>query len=192
MSDSRKTIIKYFGYGSNADKDMMIHMIGRDDIVGEPGKLIDYQLCIQSLDQIRDMVPPTSPIKDSPRDLIRKNFGDTFDLFVAIPKQGAVTYGTIWDLTPDEIDLVKEWECVEYGMQEEIKATAIDFQGNAIEVETQAVIDPPAQYHTIIDGNDYSRYIVNKNKMLETADKVREDYLEMIKKLNEKTKHTEY
>ena len=181
MSDSGKTIIKYFGYGSNADKDMMAHMVGRDDLKGEPGKLIGYQLCVQSLDQIRDTVPPTSPIKDSPRELIRRSFGDKFDLFVAVPKPDAVTYGTIWDLTPDEIDLVKEWECVDYGMQEEVEAMAMDSKGDIIQVETQAVVDPPADYYVVIEGNDYPRYIADKGKMLATADKVRLAYLEMLK-----------
>lgn len=180
MSDSGKTIIKYFGYGSNADKDMMVHMVGRDDLKGEPGKLMGYQLCVQSLDQIRDIVPPTSPIKNSPRDLIRRNFGDKFDLFVAVPKPDAVIYGTIWDLTPEEIDLVKEWECVDYGMQEEVKAMAMDSKEDLIQVETQAVVDPPADYYDVIEGNDYPRYIADKNKMLETADRVRLAYLKML------------
>lgn len=180
MINASKTI-KYFGYGSNADKDMMVHMVGREDLRGEPGKLIGYQLCIQSLDQIRDIILPTSPLKESPRQIVRGGFGDKFDLFIAVPKPDAITYGTIWDLTPDEIDLVKNWELVDFGMQEEVQAMAMNSKGELIQVETQAVIDPPAEYYTIIEDNDYPRYIVDREKMLKRADETREDYLKMLK-----------
>lgn len=184
MINTGKTI-KYFGYGSNADKDMMVHMVGRDDIKGEPGKLIGYQLCVQSLDQIRDIVPPTSPIKDSPRTVIRRSFGDKFDLFIAVAKPDAVAFGTIWDLTQDEIDLVKNWELVDCGMQEEVQAIAMNtVSGELIPVETQAVVDPPANYYVVIEGNDYPRYVADKEKMLKTADVVRQEYQEMLNRKN--------
>lgn len=181
MRDSGKTIVKYFGYGSNSDKDMMAHMVGRKDIKGEPGKLIGYQLCVQSLDQIRGIILPNSPLKVSPQQLIRQNYGDTFDLFIAVPKPDAVAYGTIWDLTPEEIDLVKEWELVEYGMQEEVQAMAMNSDGQLIQVEAQAVVDPPAKFYVVIEGNDYPRYIVDKEKMLSEADKCRINYQKMLK-----------
>jgi len=185
MRDSGKTIVKYFGYGSNSDKDMMVHMVGREDLKGEPGRLIGYQLCVQSLDQIRDIVPSYSPIKISPQQIIRQNYGDTFDLFIAVAKSDAVAYGTIWDLTPEEIDLVKEWEMVEYGMQEEIQAMAMTSNGQLIQVETQAVVNPPADFYVIIKGNEYPRYIVDKEKMLNEADKCRMNYQKMLKKSEE-------
>ena len=181
MTDSGKTIVKYFGYGSNADKDMMVHMVGREDLKGEPGKLIGYQLCIQSLDQIRDVVPPTSTIKESPQQIIRGTFGDKFDLYIAVAKPDAVAHGTIWDLTPEEIDLVKEWEMVDYGMQEEVQAMAMDSSGELIQVETQAVVDPPAAYYAIIEDNDYPRFIADREKMLKTADENRQNYLKRLK-----------
>lgn len=180
MINTGKTI-KFFGYGSNADKDMMVHMVGREDLKGESGKLIGYQLCIQSLDQIRNIIPPTSPLKESPQQIIRKKFGDKFDLFIAVPKPDAVVYGTIWELTPEEIELVKNWELVDFGMQEEVQAMAINSNGELLQVETQAVVDPPAEYHTVIEDNGYPRYIVDKELILKTADEVREDYLKMIK-----------
>jgi hypothetical protein len=184
MSDLGKTIVKYFGYGSNADKDMMAHMVGREDLKGEPGRLVGYQLCVQSLDQIRDIVPPSSPIKESPQQLVRRSFGEKFDLFITVAKPDAVAYGTIWDLTPEEIDLVKEWELVDYGMQEEIQAMAMNSNGELIQVETQAVVDPPADYYVVIEGNDYPRYIADKEKMLKAADKVRQECQKMLKGKN--------
>ena len=184
MANLGKTIIKYFGYGSNSDKDMMVHMVGREDLKGEPGMLIGYQLCIQSLAQIRNIVPQNSPVKKSPQEMIRKTYGNTFDLFIAVPKPDAVVYGTIWDLTPEEIDLVKEWELVEYGMQEEVSAMAMTSDGQLMQVETQAVIDPPAQYNKIIKDNDYPKYIADRDTMLKVADQCRIDYFKRLKGQN--------
>lgn len=181
MRDSGKTIVKYFGYGSNSDKDMMAHMVGREDLKGKPGRLVGYQLCVQSLDQIRNVVPKNSPIKISPQQLIRQNYGDTFDLFIAVAKPDAVAYGTIWDLTLEEIDLVKEWELVEYGMQEEVQAMAMTFDEEIIQVETQAVVNPPAEFYAVIEGNDYPRYVADREKMLSEADKSRMNYQKMLK-----------
>lgn len=162
----------------------MVHMVGREDLKGEPGKLIGYQLCIQSLDQIRNIILPTSPLKKSPQQIIRKGFGDKFDLFIAVPKPDAVAYGTIWEFTPEEIELVKNWELVDFGMQEEVQAMAINSNGDLIQVETQAIVDPPAEYYTIIEDNEYPRYIADKELMLKKADEVREDYLKMLKEKN--------
>lgn len=166
----------------------MAHMVGNENLKGEPGKLIGYQLCIQSLDQIRDIIPPNSPLKVSPREMIREGFGDKFDLFVAVQKPDAITYGTIWDLTPEEINLVKEWELVEYGMQEEVQAMAMTSDGQLIQVETQAVIDPPAKFYTTVEGNDYPRYIADRDKMLKVADQCRIDYQKRMQNNNSSQK----
>jgi hypothetical protein len=184
MNDSGKTMVKYFGYGSNSDKNMMAHMVGRKNLKGEPGKLIGYQLCIQSLDQIRDIIPPNSPLKVSPQQIVRQGFGGAFELFIAVPKPNAFIYGTIWDLTPQEINLVKEWEMVDYGMQEEVQAMAMTSDDQLIQVEAQAVTDPPAKFHTTIEGNDYPRYIADRKKMLEVADQCRIDYQKRMKSKN--------
>ena len=37
--------MQYFGFGTNRDLEMMAHMIGREDISGEPIKLVGYELC---------------------------------------------------------------------------------------------------------------------------------------------------
>ncbi len=174
MEENNKQLIKYFGYGSNKDFEMMAHMVGNQNLKGEPGILQNYELCIQKLNQIRDK----SPV--SPRKIIRDGFGDNFELFVARVKPGAEIYGTIWDLTPLEIELVKYWEMVELGMQEEVNAMAVDSEGNNISVETQAVIDPPPLIDRVVTDHDYEPYIVLKEKMLSVADHVREVYFKQI------------
>jgi hypothetical protein len=174
--------IKYFGYGSNKDLDMMSHMVGNNELHGKPGKLLGYELCIQRIDQIRDIIPQDSPLDKSPRAVVREGFDENFELFVARPKKDSVIYGTIWDLTAEELNLVKEWELVDAGMQEEVQAIAIDDEGKTVGVETQAVIDPPAEIDRLVIDEDYDPYIVSKGKMLEVADRSREFILSLNKK----------
>jgi hypothetical protein len=178
----RLPIVKYFGYGTNKDLDMMVHMVGRNDLHGKPGKLLGYELCTQRLDQIRDSVPSQSPVRVSPRAIIHQTYGDTFDLYIARPKNEGIIYGTIWDLTTDEMELVKEWELVDYGMQEEVHAIAVDVKGAIISVETQAVMNPPAEIDKNITGENYEPYIVLKSKMLEAADNSRIAFLQQREK----------
>jgi hypothetical protein len=179
MSDK---IIKYFGFGTNKDLDMMVHMVGRQDLKGEPGKLIGYEVCIQKSRDMRMDIPETSPVQIPPGQLIIDTWGPDFDMFVSRPNPDAVAYGTIWDLSPEELELVKEWECVEYGVQDEVQAMAMDSHDNLIQVETQALTRPTDKIDRVITGPDYDPYIAPKEKMLEVADRLRLEYLERKQK----------
>lgn len=183
MNASNQTIIKYFGFGTNKDFDMMVHMVGKNDLAGEPGQLLGFELCIQKASQMRDEVPKNSPAPISPRKIIEESWGPDFEMFVARPNPDGIIYGTIWDLTPEDMELVKEWELVEYGMQEEVMAIAIDAKGNIIQVETQALMKGEVVVDRVITGADYDPHIASKDKMLKIADESRLNYL---KQKNEK------
>ena len=174
--------IKYFGYGTNSDKGMMAHMVGNKNLKGEKGKLLGFELCIQKLKHIRNIVPKSSPIDKSPRELIRKNFDNKFELYIARPKQDGEIFGTIWELSEEELSLVKEWELVDIGMQEEVQAIAINSKGKLVNVETQALMKPPAEIDRVVKGKDYPAYIVSKEKMLKVADDSREYILSLKEK----------
>lgn len=177
MGDARK-IIKYFGFGTNKDLDMMVHMVGRGNLVGEPGKLIGYEVCIIVAKNIkREHIPPESPLKVSPKKIIIDNWGDDFPMYYSRPNPNAVAYGTIWDLYEDEIELVKEWELVDYGLQEEVNAMAMNNKGDLIQVETQALMGGYEQVDKVVAEENYESYIAPKDKMLALADKTRTDYL---------------
>lgn len=169
--------IKYFGFGTNKDLDMMVHIVGRSDLRGEPGKLIGYEVCIQRASQMRTEIPENSPWKVPPRDIITKSWSPDFLMYVSKPNPEAVAFGTIWDLTPEEVELVKEWECVEYGVQDEVNALALDSQGNQIAVETQSLTRTSDVVEKIITGDDYPAYIAPKDQMLKKADTSRLRYL---------------
>lgn len=172
---SNQKLIKYFGFGTNKDKDMMAHMVGNPNLKGEPGKLLGYELCIQGINQIRNNTIP--PFDRSPREIIRTGFGDSFKLYIVRPKTGADVHGTIWDLTEEEFELVCNWELVDFGMQEDAKAVAVNSKGEPIQIETQALLKDPSEVELVVKDEDYEAYIAPKDIMLKTADEVREDYL---------------
>lgn len=183
MSDSKVKTIKYFGFGTNRDLDMMVHMVGRENIFGEPGKLMGYELCIQRGKQFRDEILKTSPLEISPRTLIVKSWGPEFEMYVSRPNPDGVIYGTIWDITPEEFELVREWEMVDYGAQEDVKGLAINSKGEIVEVITQSFLNPPIpEIDKVITGDNYEPYIASKEAMLKKADEVRFQYLDLKNK----------
>lgn len=187
MDNSKGDLIKYFGHGTNKDKDMMVHMIGRKNILGEPGMLIGYELCIQKGRQFRDTIPKTSPINVSPRAIIINSWGPDFEMYVSRPNPNGVIYGTIWDITSEEFELVREWELVDYGAQEDAKGIAINSKGEPIEVITQSFLNPPIpEIDRVVTEKDYEPYIAPKEAMLKKADQVRLEYLELKRKLDQK------
>jgi len=183
MSDSKAKTIKYFGFGTNRDLDMMTHMIGRANISGEPAKLMGYELCIQRGKQFRNEIPKTSPLDISPRTLIVSAWGPEFEMYVSRPNPDGVIYGTIWDITPEEFELTREWEMVDYGAQEDAKGIAINSKGEIIEVITQSFLNPPIpEIDRVVTEENYEPYIASKEAMLKRAGEVRLQYLDLKKK----------
>jgi hypothetical protein len=177
-------IVKYFGFGTNRDLEMMEHMVGRKNIKGEHAKLLGYEITIQRADQFRDEISPNSPNpKLSPRDLIMKVWGPKFEMFTSRPNPKAVAYGAIWDLSPEEFELVREWEIVDFGCQEDAYGIAETDGGKKVRVITQSFLNP-AEIDRVITGDDYELYIWDKKAMLKQADRVRKEYLEMKAKFS--------
>jgi hypothetical protein len=176
IKDTQKTIL-YFGFGTNKDLEMMEHMIGRKKIKGIPGILVGYEVCIQRADQFRKDIPPTTPYPVSPKDLILKSWGPNFEMYVSRPNPTGLAYGTIWEITPEELKLVREWELVDYGAQEDAWGIAVDSTGKLCKIITQSFMKPPIDIDRVIEGKDYPAYIAPKEAMLKRADEIREQYL---------------
>lgn len=174
-------VIKYFGFGTNKDFDMMSHMVGNKALKGEHGRLIGFEVCIQKPHHFRKDIPITSPLfkqKLTPEDIIISSWGPDFSMYVSRQNPTGVAYGTIWDLTPEEMALVTEWEMVEYGCQENVKGIAVTDDGRLVEVLTQSFANPAqAEVESVVLGDDYEPYIADKKAMLDKADKNRELFL---------------
>jgi hypothetical protein len=180
LKDKNKTIF-YFGFGSNKDLAMMQHMIGKKKIKGIRGVLIGYEICIQRADQFRTDIPPTTPHAASPKDLILDTWGPKFEMYVSRPNPTGLAYGMIWELTPEDLELVREWELVDYGGQEDAWGIALDSKGKMYEVITQSFMKPPIDIDRVVKGKKYPAYIASKKAMLRRADELRELYLKQKK-----------
>ena len=184
MKDNIPTepVIKYFGFGTNKDRDMMEHMVGRKGLLGEPAKLPGYQVCPSLAKDFRKEIPPDSPSPyRSAYDILANGWGPDFEMYCSVPDKDAVAYGTLWYLTPLELALCREWELVDYGCQEDAYGVAITESGDKIPVITQSFMRPPFKIHKKVDGSDYPAYVADKAAMLKTADESRESYIKLHK-----------
>jgi hypothetical protein len=175
-----KATVKYFGFGTNKDLAMMQHMIGRQDIKGLPGRLIGYEICVQKAKRFRTIIPPASPINVTPRDLISRAWYPDFPMFVSRPNPLAIAYGTIWWITTAELELVRYWEVVDYGVQDDAYGWALDDDGELHQIITQSYVRPePIDIDYAIKGKDYEPYIEDRQAMLDKADFLRDEYLKL-------------
>lgn len=180
--------ISYFGYGTNRDHDMMAAMIGRNNLSGTRGVISDYELVIQNLEHISNKILPTAPVPRSPREIMKTALSDDAKLYIIRPKTGATTYGTIWQITPREYEMVRDWELLDFGMQEDMKVSAQTENGKKITVQTHGSNDPNLLIAIAIKGGDYENYLVPKEKILETARRVNNEFRERMAVIKNKSK----
>ena len=171
-------MISYFGYGTNRDRDMMAAMIGRNNLSGTKGIIFDYELAIQNLEHIPDKILSTAPAPRSPREIMKTALGDNAKLYIIRPKSGAITHGTIWQITPEEYEMVRDWELLDFGMQEDMKVLGQTEADEKLTVQTHGSNNPNLSIDIAIDGNDYEDYVVPKEKILETARRVNKEFRE--------------
>ena len=144
--------IPYFGYGTNRDHDMMAAMIGRNNLSGVEGIVFDYELGVQNLEHIPNKILPTAPASRSPREIMKTALGDDAKLYIIRPKTGATTYGTIWQITPEEYEMVRDWELLDFGMQEDIKVMAQTKTGKKITAQTHGSNNSKLPMSMVITG----------------------------------------
>lgn len=167
-----------FQYMTGPDQGMMKSMIGRDKIKGELAVLPGLELGIQKIYEIRNTVPINSPDKRSSQAIIRDNFDDNFELYLVRPNPKGASHAMIWSITPDEFKLAREWELVDQGMQEDLKALAITEDGKFRSVTVHGLQRPPFRVDRIAMKEGYSPFIVDPAQMLKEADKSREKFAE--------------
>ena len=183
-------MLSYFGYGTNRDHDMMAAMIGRNNLSGVKGIIFDYELVIQNLEHISDTVLPTAPVARSSREIMKTALGNSAKLYIIRPKAGAVTRGTIWQITPEEYEMVRDWELLDFGMQEDMKVLAQTETGEKITAQTHGSNNPNLPMAITIEGDDYEDYIVPKEDILETARRVNKEFRERMATLSSQSKQS--
>lgn len=95
--------IRYFGYGAMKLYDMVEAVIGRGPS-GTQVYVVDHELIIQSLRDIPEGV----------RESLEEGWGQDFRAYRLRPTEkvsGRISVlGVVWDITPEELELIKNWE----------------------------------------------------------------------------------
>ncbi len=170
--------VLYFGYGANSQREMMEAITGNENLVGRTGVLKGFKLCIQKMNQVPDTVFPTSPVKISPKKILEDNWGEDFETYIIKP--GDITdevAGTIWELTPRERELVRDWELVDFGWYKDMNGKAIAQDGQEVLVQTEGIREGQ-QIDREVDGRDYEPFLNKIEDFQRVAEKARRAYIE--------------
>ncbi|MBI4089358.1 MAG: hypothetical protein HY424_01465 [Candidatus Levybacteria bacterium] len=172
--------ILYFGYGANSQREMMEAITGNRNLVGQPGVLKGFKLCVQRMDQVPDSVSPNSPVPVSPKQIIKDNWPDSFETYIIKPGDDADrVVGTVWELTPLERELVRDWELVDFGWYKDIKGKAVTQDVKEINIETEGLREDQ-QIDREVDGKDYKPFLNPLADFQRVAEKSRKEYFERI------------
>lgn len=159
--------ILYFGYGANSQREMMEAITGNKSLVGQPAVLGGFKLCIQKMDQIPDSV----------RNILQENWGKDFETYII--KHGKETdevAGTVWELTDQERELVRDWELIDVGWYKDIKGKAL-VNGRGVDIQTEGFREGQ-EVDREVDGRNYPPFLNRLEDFQRVATKAREEYLE--------------
>lgn len=170
--------ILYFGYGANRDPKMMEWITGNKNLVGKPGILKGYKLCVQRLDQIPDTVAPTAPAPYSARaNVISGGWPETFESYIIKKDAQGKVHGTIWELAPQDRELVRDWELIDFGWYKDITAETTD--GKKVTVETEGLREGQ-KIDREVDGKNYETWLQPPKDFERIATKSRQEYFDRL------------
>ena len=180
MKKLNHNVIKYFSYVMDDNEKMMEAIFGRKKILHEGATLQGYELCIQTANDITDQVSSTCPFPISPRAILIKNRGQDFELYTIRPNPKKNLRGTIWYVSREEYEYLRDYELIECGMSEDIAAKAITDYGDNITVSTYGLDKNVNSISKVVEA-DYRRPEIPKKEKIENAIKLRKAYIERVK-----------
>ena len=172
-------LVSYFGYGANRDRRMMAAITGKpaSKLVGYTGILKGFGLAIQNLDQVPATLSKDSELPISPQEILRDKWGEGFRSYVIFPKVGQGVIGTIWKLTPDERERVRDWELVGDWYQDAVGT--VDTDNGSVDIITESLGNGQT-YATEVNGIDYPTWLQPAAKFEVIAGLVRQEYDERL------------
>lgn len=176
--------IKYFAYGANRDARMISAILGipAGQLNSQSAILQGYDLGVQKFADLPDTILPTAPLPQSPREIVARNWSTSFESYVIVPNPQGKVAGTIWYLTPEQRERVRDWELLDFGWYHDIEAVAINANGEEIEVVSEAV-DPTLQHiDRIVDGLVYQTWLQDPKEFDRIATIARTEYNQRIQK----------
>jgi hypothetical protein len=124
----------FFGFGADSEAEMIQAVIGRRPEFVSRTYLHDFQLCIQSLEDI-----PTHGA--NPRFILQRSWGDTFRSYTIRHHKGETIHGSVFKITRYERRMLDTWELVSEGWQNSITVSVMLNDGRRLHARTQALPD---------------------------------------------------
>ena len=170
-------VINYFGYGANRHPRMIAAITGRlaSELVGRPGILEGFSLAIQNIDQVPDAVLEDAPAPISPQALLRESWDDSFRSYVIRQSKDGRVSGTIWELTQDDRERVRDWELIDFGWYKDAEGDATMEDGQQIPVVTERLGDNQV-FTQDVDGSDYETWLNPVERFETVAAKARQEF----------------
>jgi hypothetical protein len=150
--------ILYFGYGANADPKMMAAIVGRDLDEGREAVLKDFELAIQSWNDIPNEI----------RNNLAPAWGKSFATYFIRPKNGVRVIGRTWEIKASEISLIDNWEMVDLGWYQKM---AVKIGSERVWTQVMTGFDGGE----VVSGLKYPRFLNDPVKMLVVANRLRKD-----------------
>jgi hypothetical protein len=120
-------MVLYFGYGANYTKDRLQLILGHEPRFVNHGLLFNHQLVRQKFTSL-----PVEAQK-----VIEPVWGSDFEAYTIIAGKGVIK-GAVWELNPEELEKVEEWEFIG-SWREWLKIRIITSDQNIMEVITDKV-----------------------------------------------------
>jgi hypothetical protein len=99
MDKSTDNNIYFFGYGSYRDPQKLIKLLGKMPVLYSGSIIEGYKLSYQNLNQIPKQVSK----------ILNSVWGQNFRSYT-INQQGGIVSGIVWKITPNDLEIIKEWE----------------------------------------------------------------------------------
>lgn len=176
--------VLYFGYGANRDPKMMGWITGNTELKGKPAVLKGYRLVVQRLDQIPDEILDTAPVSYSARDMIVANWPDSFTSYTIKEDPEGEVHGTLWELTQQDRDLVRDWELIDFGWYKDRRVKVTTEDGQELEVQTEGIGDGQ-EYDREVDGTNYETWLNPPVEFERISTKSRGEYFARLGKTPE-------
>lgn len=166
--------INFFNYVKKDDEEMMAAIFGRKNIQHEDATLPGYEMCIQTAKNVIDTILPTCNLSESPRKILTDKRGPNFELYTIRPNPEKSLHGTVWYVSNEEYEHLRDYEMIDCGMSEDIVAKAITENGEEITVSTYG-LDTNVDNITKVVDEDYERPEISKEAKIKGAIQTRKE-----------------
>ena len=125
----------------------------------------------------------------SPQQILKENWGENFESYVMFrADKDSEVMGTIWELTNQERELVRNWELIDFGWYEDLRgAYANNVEGEEVVVETE-VLRENQEIDREVDSLEYEPFLMLQSEFKRIAEREREDFLEKQRTIENKIK----